>query len=237
MAASEAVGLDTASTGGLPATTGSDTVIVPCISGWIWQKNGKLPAVSKVCVNVAPGARMPLSNAPSDAVAVWLSLSVFVHSTVPPVAISTVGGMNTRSPIVTAPDVGSSPVALVSPGFACDDDRPEVRRVLVVPMVEVRVRARKGEREREALSRLEVVGVEALGALARTDPVAIRIVVPPGDGGPRGDLEARRLERGGDDDGVALGKRRGDRDDERQGHTEERGREAAPRTPDGVRHR
>ena len=59
----------------------------------------KLPAVGKVCENVAPCAMGPLSK--SGPVTVCGTLSLFVHVTEPPALMVTSAGLNAKLAIVT----------------------------------------------------------------------------------------------------------------------------------------
>src|SRR5262245_43124997 len=76
--------------------------MVPTIAGWIAQRYEYVPAVSNVCSNVAPCARMPLSNEPSSAVAVWLVGPSFVQRPVGPVLPIMSAGSHATSTVVTA---------------------------------------------------------------------------------------------------------------------------------------
>jgi len=79
-------------TGGLAATeAAADTITDPVILGWIAQWKGNVPAVLKAMLPlVAPGATLPVSQAPVSDVDVWVTPASLVHVTRSP-AVTRIG--------------------------------------------------------------------------------------------------------------------------------------------------
>jgi hypothetical protein len=65
------------------------------MNGWIWQWYATEPLALNVCKNVACGFMCPLlGNSLLSGVTVWSIVIWFVHSTVSPVEIVTLAGLN-----------------------------------------------------------------------------------------------------------------------------------------------
>lgn len=77
--------------------------MVPFMNGWMVQMYWYVPAVLKVKEYVPPGAMLPESNdaGPDWLVAVWSTLSLFVHVTVVPLLMLSVPGLNAKFCMVT----------------------------------------------------------------------------------------------------------------------------------------
>jgi hypothetical protein len=79
------------------------------MNGCIEQWYVNVLAVWNVCEKVLPCDRLPLSKLPSSAVAVCADGPLFVQVTVPPTAIVTVAGVNSKSLIATDADLAPVP--------------------------------------------------------------------------------------------------------------------------------
>ena len=119
------------------------TVTVPVIEEWMLQWYVKVPAASNAWLNVAPGARLPLSKEPSSAVTVWAVLSWFVQVTVEPTGTLIEAGPNAKLLMVTAVADAGAPAlgaGLISMGAIEATGEASARR----PTTERRRRRRAG---------------------------------------------------------------------------------------------
>ena len=91
-----------------PDYSAGSTMTVPDISGWVLQKYGKVPAVSKVSVELSSGKNIPVLKLSSLAVTVWPTGSTFVHVTEPPTSTVIGSGSNLKLLMVTSPAPESS---------------------------------------------------------------------------------------------------------------------------------
>src|SRR4029079_19397225 len=75
---------------------------------WNWQKYGKVPALAKVCLKLAPFSSLPLSNEPSSAVAVCDLWPLCVQTTVAPTGTVILFGEKLLSAISIATSCGAA---------------------------------------------------------------------------------------------------------------------------------
>ena len=90
-------------------------------------------------------------------------------------------------------------------GRTADHNPPEVARVLVVALVQVRVRATGRQLHRVRLARLEIVGVEFGGPGLRAHPVALVVGVHEPDRRAGGDRQLGRRKAIRDPDRDSRG--------------------------------